>query len=167
MNKTRLALLSLAPVVLLGACAEMPTQPTIAVMPAPNKPFEVFQSEDMQCRGYASQAIGGQTAGGTVNNNTATGAVVGTAIGAAAGAVIGGGKGAAVGAGSGLLVGAAAGNSNGYGSAYGLQRQYNIAYAQCMYSKGNQLPVQQPTYQASYPPGYYPPPPPRYYYYRY
>lgn len=167
MNKVRIALLLITPIALLSACVEMPTQPTIAVMPAPNKPFEVFQSEDMQCRGYASQQIGGQTAGGTVNNSTATGAVVGTAIGAAAGAAIGGGKGAAVGAGGGLLLGAAAGNSNGYGSAYGLQRQYNIAYAQCMYSKGNQLPVQQPTYQAAYPPGYYPPPPPRYYYYRY
>jgi len=164
MNKTRIILLSLGPVALLSACVQMPTQPTIAVMPAPNKPFEVFQNDDMQCRGYASQQTGGQTTGGAVNNSTATGAVVGTAIGAAAGAAIGGGQGAAIGAGSGLLLGAAAGNSNGYGSAYGLQRQYNIAYAQCMYSKGNQLPVQQPTYQIAYPSGYYPPPPPRYYY---
>lgn len=165
MNKTRILLLPLGAVTLLGACAQIPTQPTIAVMPAPNKPFEVFQNDDAVCRGFANQQVGGETAGGTVNNNTATGAVAGAAIGAAAGAVIGGGKGAGIGAGSGLLLGAAAGNSNGYGSAYGLQRQYNIAYAQCMYSKGNQLPVQQPTYQTAYPqPGYYPPPPPRYYY---
>ena len=165
MNRNRiLLLLPLSAIALLSACVEMPTQPTIAIMPAPNKPLEVFQSDDMQCRGYASQQIGGQTAGGAVNNNTATGAVAGAALGAAAGAVIGGGQGAGIGAGSGLLLGAAAGNSNGYASAYGLQRQYNIAYAQCMYSKGNQLPQpQQPSYQG-YPPGYYPPPPPRGYY---
>jgi len=165
MNKTKILFLPLSAAMLLSACVEVPTQPTIAVMPAPNKPFEVFQAEDMQCRGFASQQVGGQTAGGTVNNNTATGAVVGTALGAAAGAIIGGGKGAAVGAGSGLLLGAAVGNSNGYGSAYGLQRQYNVAYAQCMYSKGNQLPIQQPTYQPGYYQPGYPPPPPRYYYY--
>lgn len=161
MNKTKILLLPMAAAALLSACAQIPTQPTIAVMPAQGKPFEVFQNDDLVCRNFASQQVGGQTTGGTVNNNTATGAVAGAALGAAAGAIIGGGKGAGIGAGSGLLLGAAVGNSNGYGSAYGLQHQYNIAYAQCMYSKGNQLPVtQQPTYQ----PGYYPPPPPRYYY---
>jgi hypothetical protein len=166
MNKNRILLIPLSAATLLSACVQMPTQPTIAVMPAPNKPFEVFQNDDMQCRGYASQQIGGQTTGGTVNNNTATGAVAGAALGAVAGAAIGGGRGAGVGAGSGLLLGAAVGNSNGYGSAYGLQRQYNIAYSQCMYSKGNQLPVtQQPNYQPGYQPGYaYPPPPPQRYY---
>jgi outer membrane lipoprotein SlyB len=164
MNKTKILLLPLSAVALLSACAQVPTQPTIAVMPGPNKPFEVFQAEDMQCRGYASQQVGGQTKGEAVNNNTAVGAVAGTALGAAAGAIIGGGKGAAIGAGGGLLVGAAAGNSNGYGEAGGLQRQYNVTYAQCMYSKGNQLPVQQPRYQPNYQPGYYPPPPPRGYY---
>jgi hypothetical protein len=44
---------------------------------------------------------------------------------------------------------------------YGLQQRYNIAYAQCMYSRGNQVAG----YQAygpplgAYPQGNYPPPP--------
>jgi hypothetical protein len=156
--------LSLAAAALLGACAEVPTQPSVAVMPAPNKPIEVFQAEDQQCRGYAQQQVGGQTTGGEVNNGTATGAVVGAATGAAAGALIGRSGGAAgVGAGAGLLLGAAAGNNYGASSAYGLQRRYDIAYQQCMYAKGNQLPQYRPRYYyAPPPPGYYPPPPPNY-----
>jgi len=133
--------MTLGATLLLGACAEVPTRPTVAVMPAPYKPFEVFQADDQVCRGYAQQQVGGQTAGGSVNNATATGAAVGAATGAAAGALIGqSGSAAGVGAGAGLLVGAAAGNSYGYDSAYGLQRRYNIAYEQCMYAKGNQIP---------------------------
>jgi hypothetical protein len=144
----------LGAVLLLGACAEVPTQPTVAVMPAPYKPFEVFQADDQVCRGYAQQQVGGQTTGGEVNGGTATGAAVGAATGAAAGALIGhSGTAAGVGAGAGLLVGAAAGNSYGYDSAYSLQRRYNIAYEQCMYAKGNQIPGFAP------PPNV--PPPPR------
>ena len=158
--------LSLAAAALLGACAEVPTQPSVAVMPAPNKPIEVFQAEDQQCRGYAQQQVGGQTTGGEVNNGTATGAVVGAATGAAAGALIGRSGGAAgVGAGAGLLLGAAAGNNYGASSAYGLQRRYDIAYQQCMYAKGNQLPQARPRYYYAPPPGYPPPgfyPPPNY-----
>jgi hypothetical protein len=158
----RIVSITLGAGLLLGACAEVPTEPSVAVMPAPNKPIEVFQAEDQQCRGYAQQQVGGQTTEGQVNNGTATGAVVGAATGAAAGALIGRSGGAAgVGAGAGLLLGAAAGNSYGASSAYGLQRRYDIAYQQCMYAKGNQLPQYRPRYyyQAP-PPGYYPPPPP-------
>jgi uncharacterized membrane protein len=55
-----------------------------------------------------------QTAYGTLpqyctQNNTATGAVVGTLLGAAIGAAAGGWRGAAIGGGSGLVVGSAAG----------------------------------------------------------
>ena len=139
--RTRTICLSLGAAVLLGACAEVPTQPTVAVMPAPYKPFEVFQADDQQCRGFAYQQVGGQTTGGAVNAGTATGALVGAGTGAAAGALIGhSGTAAGVGAGAGLLVGAAAGSNYGYDSAYGLQRRYNIAYEQCMYAKGNQIP---------------------------
>jgi hypothetical protein len=137
----------------LAACVEVPTQPTIAVMPAPYKPFEVFQADDQMCRGYAAQQVGGQTPGGAVNNSTATGAVTGAAVGAASGALIGQtGAAAGIGAGAGLLLGAAAGSDYGNRSAYGLQRQYNIAYAQCMYSRGNQIPGFAPPSNIAAPP---------------
>lgn len=40
---------------LLGGCVEYPSQPTVTVMPSRTKPFEVFQSDDLACRGYALQ----------------------------------------------------------------------------------------------------------------
>lgn len=141
--------------ILLGSCAtQMPTQPTVAVMPGPYVPFEVFQADDHFCRLFAERQLKGRTPGEAVAQGTATGAVVGTGLGAAAGALIGrSGSAAAVGAGTGLLLGAAQGSSSGTLSAYELQRQYNIAYEQCMYSRGNQIP--------GYPaPSTIPPPPP-------
>lgn len=127
---------------LLAACATpRPFEPTVAVMPGPYKPFEVFQNDDRICRSFAQEQIGGQTPGGAIGESTATGAAVGTAVGAAAGALVGrGAGGAAVGAGAGLLLGASQGSASGTWSAYELQRLYNIAYEQCMYSRGNQIP---------------------------
>jgi len=37
--------------VALSGCAVLPDSPSIAVMPAPGKPFEVFVTEDQFCRG--------------------------------------------------------------------------------------------------------------------
>jgi len=73
-------------------------------------------------------------------------AVAGTAIGAAAGALIGAAAGepaggTAIGAGSGLLLGGAGGTGTYESSAYALQNRYDITYVQCMYAKGNQVPV--------------------------
>ena len=72
----------------------------------------------------------------------ATSAAIGAAIGAAAGAVIQGGSSQNIGtgAGVGLLGGAAMGAMNASGKQNQAQAQYNIAYQQCMYSKGNQVP---------------------------
>jgi outer membrane lipoprotein SlyB len=91
--------------------------------------------------------------------------VAGTVIGAAAGAAIGSvtgraGPGAAIGAGTGLLFGSAAGSNAAGASYYQVQRRYDQAYVQCMYAKGNQVPVRAgyrgpPARMA--PPGYLPP----------
>jgi hypothetical protein len=79
----------------------------------------------------------------------------------------GGSSGAAVGAGVGLLGGSAVGAGYGYDAGYAVQRRYDYGYLQCMYAKGNKVPVSrsyaQPREQAAYPPpgsGYPPPPPP-------
>ena len=95
--------------VLLTGCAELPLGPSVAVMPAPGKPFDLFVSEESICRHYAEQQVG-ISPQQTAQNSTATGAVAGTALGAAAGGAIGAafgspGPGAAVGAGTGLLTG--------------------------------------------------------------
>ena len=129
----------------LVGCATMPTGPTVSVMPGPGKPFEAFMADDNICRDWALRQIGGTAPSQTANENTASGAVIGTVLGAGLGALIGSttgnaGAGAAIGAGAGLLGGASIGSSAGASSEYQLQRRYDIAYQQCMYYKGNQIP---------------------------
>jgi hypothetical protein len=163
MNITRFFLIFLA-LALLGGCATMPTGPTVAAMPGPGKPFEVFQADDAACRQWAQQQIGGASPSQTTNQNLATGAAVGTLAGAALGAAIGSasghaGAGAAVGAGAGLLTGTAVASGPAASSEYQLQRRYDIAYQQCMYAKGNQVPGVRPAYRPPPPPPAYGPPP--------
>ena len=154
-------------VLLLAGCATTPTGPNVTVLPGPGKPFEVFQADDAVCRQWAQQQISGTNPSQTANQNMATGAAIGTAVGAAMGAAIGAATGnaaagAAIGGGTGLLGGTAMGSNAGASSEYTLQRRYDIAYQQCMYSKGNQIPGAAPvrrTY-ATPPP---PPPPPQHY----
>ena len=137
----------------LSACVSVPDSPSVRVLPPPNKPFEIFMSEDQMCRDFAKQSVSGKA---EQANNAAIGtAAVGTAIGAAAGALLGGHNGAGAGAGMGLIVGSAAGSGDSARSSYSIQRRYDISYEQCMYSKGNLLPGQH--YSGSAPP---PPPPP-------
>ena len=112
----------------LVACVSAPTGPTITIMPREGKPFEVFQQEDQQCRGFAANSI--KDSGNAALKDAATSAAVAAALGAAAGAVIGGGSHTNVGtgAGVGLLGGAAIGAMNASGKENQAQTQYNIAY---------------------------------------
>jgi hypothetical protein len=179
MRVRKLALAGLSSVVLLQACASPPMGPTVTVMPGPNKPFQAFQDDTALCKDFANSQVAGQVE--QANNQGVGAAVLGTVLGAGLGAAVGGGRGAAVGAASGATVGTVVGADNSTRSQYSIQRRYDIAYSQCMYSKGNQVPgyvpagyVQRPppppppVYAAppAYPPppppppGYYPPPPP-------
>ena len=161
------ALVGLSLAALLAGCAVHPAGPTVAVMPAPNKPFEVFAQDQTICRQYADSQIAG---GAEAANNQAVGtAVLTTILGAGLGAAVGGGSGAAIGAASGAVAGSAIGANNSGWGGYGLQQQYDVAYTQCMYAKGNQIPGygygggyyggSNYTY-GSYPPPPPPPPPP-------
>jgi hypothetical protein len=151
----------------LVGCASVPTGPSIAVLPGPGKPFEVFQADDAVCRQWAQQQIGGTSPSDTANKSALNGAVLGTVVGAGLGAAVGAatgnvGAGAAIGGATGLVGGTAIGSNQGAASAESLQRRYDIAYGQCMYSKGNQVPTYRPprVYAAPPPPAYYYPPPP-------
>lgn len=131
-----LALLAMS---LLGGCAEMPTGPTVAVMPGPNKPFDVFMDDDALCRHWAAHSIGqpgNDAAARQMLGSTVAGAVVGTLAGAA----LGGDHGAGAGAAMGTVVGASAGANQSAWVAANAQRAYDIAYQQCMYSRGNAVP---------------------------
>lgn len=153
---------------LLAACTTVPTAPTVAVMPGSGKSFEQFNDDDVVCRQFAyNQNAGAAQAG---NDKAVESGVIGTLIGAAAGAAIGGHNGAGVGAGTGLLIGSAAGANSSQYAGYSAQRRYDISYEQCMYAKGNSVPVaaqprryyyNQPTYaQPTYAQPTYAPPPP-------
>jgi hypothetical protein len=146
----------------LGACATVPTGPAVMVLPGTGKSFDAFRADDAVCRQFAHEQVGGLTPQQAASNTAATGAVVGTAVGAAAGALIGGTASATgVGAGAGLLVGSLAGAGAGTGSYYNAQMRYDFGYQQCMYAKGNRIPVSG-RFASSLPPrqAYYPPPPP-------
>ena len=144
---------------LLGACAHEPLGPRVAVMPGQGKPFEVFQQDQSMCQAYANQQVGGEAR--DANNRAVGAAVLGTLLGAGLGAAVGGGRGAAIGAGAGAVAGTAYGANGSQYEQGGIQRQYDIAYTQCMYSRGNQVPGYQGAPRGYTPPaaqGYGPPP---------
>lgn len=123
---------------LLAGCAQTPLGPTVPVMPGPGKSFETFQYDQAGCKQFAESAVAGQAQ--NANTRAVGAAALGTVLGAGLGAAIGGGRGAAIGAGSGAIAGTGVGMSGSASEQYGIQQQYDNAYAQCMYAKGNSVP---------------------------
>lgn len=157
--KLKTAVAGLSALLLLEGCAATPLGPTVQVMPAQNKPFDVFAQEQAACKQYASQQVSGQA---DEANQRAVGAgLLTTALGAGLGAAVGGGHGAGVGAAGGAVVGTAIGASSSQHTQLTIQQQYDNAYSQCMYAKGNQV-VQPPAPIVVHPAVIYtaPPPPP-------
>ncbi len=172
------SLLAIAAGLVMTGCATVPTGPSVMVLPGHGKNFEQFQADDAVCRQWASQQTG-TTTKQVATGSTVSGAVIGTAVGAAAGAAIGAAAGnpamgAAAGAGVGLLGGTAVGAGAGSGAQDMVQRRFDMTYMQCMYAKGNQIPVARGSLPSSYssappagpsvnvppPPAGAPPPPP-------
>jgi uncharacterized protein YcfJ len=124
----------------LAGCAPMPVGPTVAVMPGPHKPFEVFVADDRLCRDWAVSSSAGPQGNDAAAASFAGATATGVVLGAAAGALAGGHSGAGVGAAIGGMTGAAVGSNQSVYTAGSAQHRYDIAYQQCMYAKGNQLP---------------------------
>lgn len=137
---------------LLSGCAQTPMGPTVQVMPGPGKPFDAFQYDQIACKQFAEQAVSGQAQ--NTNMRAVGGAALTTALGAGLGAAIGGGRGAGIGAASGAVGGAGLGALGSSGAQGGIQQQYDNAFAQCMYAKGNMVPGYGPMMVNA------PPPPP-------
>jgi uncharacterized protein YcfJ len=136
---------------LAAGCVTPPMGPTVAVFPAANKPFTVFQDDQAICKSYADQQIAGR--GETATNRALGAAAVGTVLGTAVGAATGSGRGTTVGAATGAVVGTAVGAGMASRAQSQIQQQYDIAFSQCMYARGNQVP-------GFLPPSAPPPPPP-------
>jgi hypothetical protein len=102
-------------VLVLGGCVPTVMTPTVTVMPTPGKSLEVFAAEQGACKQFAEQQI--TAARNQLNNQVMANALLTNADDPVA-------AGQAVAA-SGVPV---------------LQQQYDAAYSQCMYAKGNQVP---------------------------
>lgn len=139
---------------LVTGCAQTPMGPTVQVMPGPGKSFETFTYDQALCKQYAEGAVAGQAQ--NANTRAVGAAALTTVVGAGLGAAIGGGRGAGIGAASGALGGTAIGAGMSSNQQYGIQQQYDNAFAQCMYSKGNMVPGYGPMMVNA------PPPPPSY-----
>jgi len=155
----------------LAGCAVTPTAPTVMVLPGAQTSQAQFQADSMECQQQAQALLAGNVQ--AANDQAAANVVVGTVVGAAIGALMGQGSyhpsdAVAWGAGTGLLIGSTAAGGSSQASSYSLQQRFNIAYAQCMYLRGNQVPGQvRPRTQIQAvppPPNYAPPtyPPPNY-----
>jgi hypothetical protein len=168
--------LPLIGLILVAGCASLPTGPSVMSLPGSRKNFDEFRADDADCRQFANVQVGGTTPQKAATDSGVASAAIGTAVGAGAGALIAGSSGAGVGAGVGLVTGALVGQSYAGGAYYSVQQRYDFAYQQCMYAKGNKIPVSghyaralreqsattaPPGPVAPYPPPPNTPPPPR------
>ncbi|HEY1796962.1 MAG TPA: hypothetical protein VGG57_12680 [Stellaceae bacterium] len=99
----------------LAACVPAVMTPTVAVMPTPGKPLAIFAAEQAECRQMAEQQI--SPARDQLNGQVMSAALLTNSPDPLA---------------SGMAV-AQAGTPM-------LQQQYDMAYSQCMYAKGDQVP---------------------------
>ena len=141
MNVCKPALGAASLLLVLAGCVTIPNGPSQMVLPGSGRNFDEFRTDDLTCRQYAHDQIGGRTGQVAAEDSGVRSAAIGTLIGAAAGAAINGGTGAAVGAGAGLAMGGLAGTSAAEASGHGAQRRYDNAYIQCMYAKGHKVPT--------------------------
>jgi hypothetical protein len=148
-------------ILFIAGCVRIPPGPNVMVMPGTGKSFEAFEDDDANCRAWAAYRTDPGARRASTDAAVAS-AAVGTVVGAATGAAIGAAAGdpamgAAVGAGVGLLGGSAIGADEAERARWSMQQRYDAAYMQCMYAKGNQVPVPRSSHAAAYTT---PPPPP-------
>lgn len=135
MKKFLPPILALSSLSLLTACVTAPMGPMVPVRPGDGISMEQFSRDDQYCQDYASDKVQGRV--NRANDEAVRRGLIGTIIGAGVGAAVGDTRGAVVGG----TAGAAIGSSSGAGyDQRGVQRQYDLAYAQCMASRGNDVP---------------------------
>jgi hypothetical protein len=93
----------------LNACTTVPSGPSVLVLPGGGKSFDQFRADDLVCRQFAFDQLGGTTTSSAAVSSGVKSAAVGTAVGAVAGAAINGSRGAGVGAGTGMVMGGLSG----------------------------------------------------------
>ncbi len=124
----------------LAGCVSVPSGPSVLTLPGQGKGYDEFRADEYECRAYA-QSLVGTSADQAAADAGARSVALGAAIGALAGAATGRGEAAVAGAGIGAAGGAVAGTGAAAQSASALQQRYDNGYIQCMYAKGNQVPM--------------------------
>ena len=158
MKRVSASILAGSSLLLLTACATTPPGPMIPVMPGPSKSPAAFSADQAACEQYAANEVQGHV--NAAQNNQVINGVIGAALGAGLGAAVAHSPatGAAIGGGAGAL----AGSAGGYGwEQGGIQQHYDMTYAGCMTSRGNEVPGaprHRPRWYRHH--GYAPPPPP-------
>ena len=141
-TKSPKLIIPLVPLSVLAGCATtLPSGPSVMALPGSGKSFDQFRYDDTDCRNFAFAQIGGPAAAQASTESSINSVFVGTLLGTAVGAAIGGNDGAAAGAGIGLAMGSASGAQQAQYSSYEAQKRYDHAYVQCMYAKGQRVPV--------------------------
>jgi len=122
---------------MLVGCASAPTGPTVMVMPRAGQDFKQFKADNEECKQYASDEAEKTSNASFKNGAATTGVLMG--IGALAGLLLMGGRSVNVGtgAGAGLIAGGLAGSLGQNKKEDQAQAQYNMAFQQCMFAKGN------------------------------
>jgi hypothetical protein len=135
MTKFLTPLIAISSLSLLTACVTPPMGPMIPVRPGDGKSMQEFGQDDDYCQGYANDKVAGRV--NKANDEAVRRGLIGTIIGAAIGGAVGNTRGAVIGGTAGAVVGS--NTDHGYSQA-GVQREYDMAYAQCMASRGNDVP---------------------------
>ena len=137
-RKTRLSTITFTTLLSLGGCASPFLGPTVEVKPSADKPFATFQDDQAACERYA--AIETSTDTESANKRAVEAIALETHVGTPYGVATGNGRGTALQLEppkSRVTIW----NARLYRKPpYEVQQRYNIAYMQCMYSKGNRVP---------------------------
>ena len=118
---------------LICACTTMPTGPSVLVLPGTAKSLDQFRADDLECRQFAQAQLGRVIPAQAASDGGVQSGPVGTTSGAGA-----------------------------ESHASDLQRWYDYGYMQCMYAKGNKIPVPESViyWDPTMPMPYAVPPPP-------
>ncbi|HEY1708468.1 MAG TPA: YMGG-like glycine zipper-containing protein [Rhizomicrobium sp.] len=164
MKKLAMTATALSALVFLAGCVTTPDGPTVPVMPGKGKSQADFARDDADCEQYAEARV--KNKADDANNRAVVDTLVGAGLGAAVGSAFGHGNGAGPGAAIGGALGASVGANDSAYAQNTIQGRYNMAYAQCMSTHGDQVadgPRRRPwrrRYYDDMPPP--PPPPPGY-----
>ncbi len=139
--RRRLWVAAAVQLIVLAGCVPQTMAPTVVVTPGPSKSSADFATDLTGCSAQANQQMAPavQAANNQIVGNALLGAAFGSSTSAAAGAS--NNAAGATGAATGVAAGAAAAQT----AQVTLRQQFNVAYSQCMYAKGDIVPGMTPT----------------------